>query len=413
MSEIDLNAAVRKNTQSRLKLSALLERITNEARPAQSSQAMDVIITPTEVNGKHGTGVLIDRLFADSADILSIRSRNVYDGEQQFGAIEMCLSHPEGSRLQAFYNVMRVLNGIKPRRILCIPYYPDDAMTALAIKELFNIPLCTWVMDVQSDSGLGIPDALMTELLAKSALRLAISQELQCAYEQKYGLPLHFLPPVVPDALLSTVAQAPTVDAATGVIIGNIWSEKWLELLRSTVRGTGTRVVWYWTGGSWHHRSQIDRAALELDGILLRTPIEKEAGLVEDLRTRPFAVVPSGTLDALDDNPAISRLSLPSRIAFILATSNTPLIVLGSEETAAARFVRRHKIGTVSAYDPASFRAAVEQVSRPAAQKSLRENAARLAPALAAAGTAEWIWQSLAAGGPFNERFAGFVAPLT
>ncbi|MBW4696321.1 MAG: hypothetical protein KME03_00230 [Aphanocapsa lilacina HA4352-LM1] len=396
------------NAEARLKLTSLLERVTAEPPKAHGS-AMDVIITPNEVNSRHGTGVLIDRLFGHCPDVLSIRSRNIYGGEQRFGAVDLCLSHPEGTRLQAFYNVMRVLAGIEPRRILCVPYYIEDVMTALAIKELFDVPLAVWVMDDQNISVQTIPDGLMGELLRKSGLRLAISPELQRAYQAKYDLPMHFVPPVVPDALLSREARLPAPDSAEariGAIIGNIWSDRWLAMLRQTVRSTGIQVHWYWTGGSWLDREQTDRATLKRDGILLKPPIPTEAALVDDLRGRMFTVVPSGTLDAFDDNPAISRLSLPSRIVFILATTNTPIIVLGSPETAAARFVTQCGIGVVSAYEPASFRRAVERVTEPATQRSLRENAARLAPAFAARGTDEWIWGSLAVGRPSDDRFA-------
>lgn len=410
MSQTDLQQLVRDNAHARLNLASVLERVSIEAPLAQGAP-LDVIITPNEVNGRHGTGVLVKRLFGHCPDILAIRSRNIYGADQQFGKVAFCLPHPTASRQQSFFSVMRALDGLAPRRILCIPYYYDDVMTALAVKELFNVPLCTWIMDDQNISVQVISDELMGELLAKSSLRLAISPELQRAYQDKYDLPLHFLPPVVPDALLSTSAQVPpesTFTAPVGLIIGNIWSDRWLELLRRTVRGTSIQVCWYWTGGSWLDRRLTERAALEEDGILLRTPIETEEGLVADLRTRPFTVVPSGTLDAADDNPAISRLSLPSRIVFNLATSNTPIIILGSEQTAAARFVRRYGVGTVSSYEPESFKQAVAFVCEPANRRTLRENAARLAASLAASGTAEWIWRSLAAGAPCDDRFNRF-----
>jgi hypothetical protein len=62
---------------------------------------------------------------------------------------------------------------------------------------------------------------------------------------------------------------------------------------------------------------------------------------VEALKKYAYVVVPSCTLDLRDDNLATSWLSLPSRIPFVLATVNIPILVLGNSSTAAARFVEK------------------------------------------------------------------------
>ena len=69
------------------------------------------------------------------------------------------------------------------------------------------------------------------------------------------------------------------------------------------------------------------------------------------LRQTPFVVLPSGTLDGFDDRRFIAQLSFPSRIPYILATSHSPILVLGSPATAAAHVVRRLGIGLSALYD--------------------------------------------------------------
>jgi len=73
--------------------------------------------------------------------------------------------------------------------------------------------------------------------------------------------------------------------------------------------------------------------------------------------------------------------------------------------------VLRHRIGRVAPYAREGIAAAVEALLRPEAQRAHREAAARLAPALSSEGMAEWIWRSLAAGGPIDGRF-GPIDPV-
>ena len=361
----------------------------------------DVVITHIEVNSKHGTGVFVSRLFAGRTNIFSIRSRNLYDGEHHFGEMTACLSYEGMSRLEMFASMINELNGTTVRRILCIPYYPDDVRSALMVQELFRVPLCTYIMDDQNIYSNGISDELMSELLQKSSLRLAISHEIQNVYSQKFGLKFALLPPGVPGALLSRLPHLPTeesYDNRKGVMIGNIWGSTWLKLLRSTIQGTGLQIVWYCNGGSKCSWLDLEPQALAQDGIALCAPIEEEDELVAQLRRYSFAVVPSGTLDERDDNLAIAHLSLPSRIPFILATSNTPIIVLGSAKTAAARFVERFKIGVVCDYDTTCYQQAVEYVTSAEVQYSMRQNAANLADCFVADNMVDWIWESLEKG---------------
>ena len=367
----------------------------------------DAVVTHIEVNDKHGVGVLIRRLFRGRANVISVRSRNHYGGEQDFGDLDLCISHENTSRDAVFLNVLDALKRSTVARVLCVPYYPDDVRNALALSEVCGAPLGTYLMDDQNICADGIPDELMRELLAKSSLRLAISPELAICYELKYGCKLWLMPPVVTAGhILSEIREPEAVRSArtSGVIVGNIWGQRWLDLLRETVRDSGVTLRWH----SNNYFRFLSGAGDELarDSIIVpEGPPLPDEELIEVLRQAPFVVVPSGTLDETDDRRFIARLSLPSRIPFVMAVSHTPFIVLGDKRTGAARFVEDLRIGTVCPYDRKAFREAVDHVTQPDVNLSMRRNALAVAPRYSDDGAAEWIWQSLARGEPLDRRY--------
>ncbi|BDA75741.1 hypothetical protein CAL7716_099070 [Calothrix sp. PCC 7716] len=409
----DLNNTFALQAQLREQLLSLIS-YNYVPRSDNYSQTFDVIITCNEVNERHGTGVLLRRIFKDSPNIFSIRSCNHYEGEHDFGEESACLPQVMLSKADIFAYVLQTFEYQNVRRILCIPYYPSDVLVAIAIKELFNIPLCTYIMDDQNICSNGIPDSLMRELLDKSSLRLAISPEMRQAYEGKYRLKFWVLPPVVSNQLLQLQVSESALareHKISGILVGNIWDQSWLDLLRESVRGSGVKLDWYCNNASNCQWLSFDINELEQDGIFLHNPLP-EVELVPLLRKCSFAVIPSGTLDANDDRRFIAELSLPSRIPFIFATSNTPIIVLGNKKTAVARFVERFQIGTVAEYSSSSFGEAVNYVTNSDNQFLMRQNAATLAENFGVEGIAEWIWQSLERGEPADMKFEKLMPPL-
>ena len=395
----DQAGEVVRNVELRRKLAGLIaERKRKKIFPA------DVIITHNEVNEKHGVGVLTRKIFAKHPNIISVRSQNHFDGEQQFGETRLLLSYSNRSRPDVFRRVAEEFEGRQIRRIVCIPFYTDDVLSAIALKEIFRVPLCTYVMDDQNVYSDSIPDHLLDELLAKSALRLAISGEMRAAYEGKYGHKFWLLPPVVSRHLIEVKPGQPKgfYPRNRGIIVGNIWGQRWLELLRKTIKDSGIEVDWYCNSDfSWH---SFDRDKLAREGINAHSALPEEE-LAPLLRKYSFVVLPSGTLDETDDRRAIAQLSLPSKVPFILATSNTPIVVVGNKKTAAARFVMRCQIGTVAEYETGSFSRAVSHVTSPEIQSAMRQRAAAMAGAFSVEGIADWLWQSLKQGRPCDERF--------
>jgi FkbM family methyltransferase len=372
--------------------------------PRNALRNADAIITTNEVSDRHGTGVILRRIFGHSPAILSIRSTNLYP-DHSLGQAQLCFGHEGLSRSESFAQVLSALNGCTIRRILCVPFLPDELITAVVLKELFDAPLCIFLMDDNNVHARGITDDLMREALAKASLRLAISPELRDAYEQKYCLKFWVVPPVVDEHAVEGTAGlqvAPGGDGRVGVLIGSLWSRTWLERLRKTVREAGVQIHWY--GNARAPWLNVTSEELRQDGII-DCGFVPETELTKKLQQYLYAIVPSGTLDSSDDRPEIARLSLPTRLPYLLAVCNMPVVVIGNPNTAAARFLDRFHIGKVVPYDAARLWDAVGEICQPNQQRSFRACAAARAPLFSAKGLDEWIWQSLERGEPFDERF--------
>jgi FkbM family methyltransferase len=394
------------NERLRQQLAALAVATNQPARRSgETASQVDVVVTPNEMNDKHGTGALVRRIFEGCSHILSIRARNDYEGEHDFGDTAICLPQAGYSRWEAFQNVLAALRGKVVRRVICIPYVADDLVTSIAIKELFGVPLCTYIMDDQNICSQRIPDELMREFLAKCSLRLTTHAEMRNAYESKYGLKFWLLPQLIPGRLVQGTPKVPAGEeyaSRTGALVGSIWSERWFNLLKDTIKGSGYQLHWFGNNNSPYlqtPRTELEEACINPFGII---PEDRLALL---LRTYPYAVVPTGTPDDKGDALALGRLSLPGRIFFILATSNTPIIVLGHEESPAARFIKRFQIGVTSTYCAEGFRRAVEHVTDPRNQLVMRQKAAALAACLSADGIGEWFFRSMELGEPYDLRF--------
>lgn len=364
----------------------------------------NAIITVSEVTDRHGTGVILSRIFGESRNILSIRSGNHY-GEHSLGAAEVCVSQQGFNQRQSLARMSYALNGSTICRVLCVPYLADELISALVLKEMFGAPLCTYVMDDNNVYSHGIPDELMREALSKSTLRLAISPEMREEYERKYGLKFWILPPVVrAEAVPATLemSRGGHFETRTAVMVGSLWSRQWLQQFRQTVRQARVEVHWY--GNAQFSHLGVTPEELRQDGIVY-CGFLPEAELTVRVKAYPYALIPSGTLDEQDDRPGIARLSLPTRLPHLLALTHTPMIVLGNSQTAAARFLERFGVGLVAPYDGVRLRQVVDQICRPEQQLAFRRRAAGHSALFSAKGLAEWVWQSLAQGRPCDERF--------
>ncbi|QHV01842.1 beta-1,6-galactofuranosyltransferase [Synechocystis sp. CACIAM 05] len=386
-------------------------RFEAQQKPAKITNA-SVIITPNEVTYRHGTGALIKRVFSNDAQIISVRSDNHYGGEHSFGLESYYLPQRGWSRKQVFTNIAHIFADHEVSRIFCVPYYSEDVLTAIAIKELFGVPMGIWIMDDQNIRANNIPDALMEEFLQKADVRFATHPELRDAYENKFGLKFWILPAVVPQDLIKTEIFQPLEENCQqqrGALLGSIWSQRWFADLCHSVKEAGVQLDWY--GNSKYYWLTESEQELQGKGIYPQG-LFPEDKLVEKLKEYPFVVVPTGTMDERDDQPQLSQLSLPGRILFALATSNTPVILMGSEKTSAASFIKRFQIGVVCDYTPESFGTAVAEVLDPQRQRVIRENAVAAAEKFSDRNIDTWIWDSLAEGQAVDARFEAQTAKI-
>jgi hypothetical protein len=388
---------------SGLGLDGRLDVITAPNALPDGRAPIDVVVSLGEINDEHGTGPLVKRVFKGRRGIFSIRSQDhwrIHD----FGDWHVRLSPKRPTREECFREVLRVLAGRNIRTITCVPFSTTEIFTSIAIHEIFGAKLCIWIMDDQNVAVNGIPDPIMRECLERCSLRLFTHPELRFAYEQKYGLPGYILPAVVPSHLIVEEPLAPAYDhsARKGALLGSFWDQSWFDRLCSVLEQCGSQIDWYGQNSSpWLKFPPEDmaRAGIRPFGII------PEDRLAKELRKYPFVIVPVGALDEKETNKGVASLSLPGRILFAAATSHTPILVVGSEQTCGARFVTHFGIGVVVPYDASDVSAAMDRLSQPDVQFAARHCAAAIAPSFSDRGIVDWLATSVEQGSPADDRF--------
>lgn len=356
-----------------------------------------LIITAAEINDCHGTGVLLRRIFKDDPDFIHVWGFNLYGGETSG---KQRIFMPPGSLAHA--DLPALLQGSTIKRILAVPYHRSDVENTLALHELTGAPMCVWLMDHNlGDDPLEIPGEMMKQLLDRAQVRLGISPEFCTLYAGLFGHEIHFAPPVVEHARgqfqpLELKAASPPA----GVLLGNVWSVRWLAKLAEAIAEAGLPFAAYGHNSPQWVKHEALSAHVNMRGFL------PEDELMHSLRSHPFAVVPTGTLDEDDDIQEIARYSLPSRTLYLSAVGNLPIIVIGHEDSGVARFVKRYGLGLVVPYDGAALRRAVEQICLPEEQLKFRQRAAQMASSFACDDMLHWLWQSLESGRPADDRWS-------
>ena len=361
-----------------------------------------LIITHAEICNRHGTGALLSKIFERDQALLVFYSRNYFD-HQCLGAVTHHLPHPECELEVIEQKVGAHLDGHEVKRIFCVPFYPDEALSAIAAQKLIRVPLVTYIMDDQNLFAQGIADPLMKQLLESSSMRFAISETLRAGYEQKFGKPFWIIPPVNGKRFFAPPGfRAPNNEPPRGVMIGNIWSLEILQQLRELIKVSGLTIEWY--GNAGKPFIQLEPAELANEGIILHQNLADDL-LVRELRRFDYAIVPSGTLDGTLEHDWLFRASLPSRLIYTLTTAHLPVVVLGDPETAAGKFVTKLELGVASPYRRNEFREAVAEVTNAKTAARIRRKAARLAPTFASEPISDWVWRSVQLGKPLDDRY--------
>jgi glycosyltransferase involved in cell wall biosynthesis len=363
-------------------------------------QDASAIVTALEVNSAHGTGILLKRIFKNDVDFVHVRCTDFYkDGSE--GALRLCV--PYGANAEKI--LPSILGQSSIERILVVPWHQQDVLNALALKKLHGAKMCVWVMDHNIGEAPGnVSEANMRKLAAEADLLLAISTELAEYYTALFRRPFYFAPPVVDEALAQTEAlPAPRQMngcSKRGALVGNVWSARWLEFLMRAFQTTHLNIDAF----GFNAPPQIDASSLE-KLVTIRGHVP-EAELISSLRKSSYAIVPGGTLDEHDDLLTVSQFSLPSRVVYLAAVGNTPIVYLGSEKTAAAQFIKRYDLGVVCPYSSGELQGAVDWICHPEQQKRFRRAAARAASWLCMDNMAGWIWSSTAKGQPIDNRWS-------
>jgi hypothetical protein len=397
-----VETALERNHRLRAQLGALVAWRSDYAKQVD----IDVVITTNEINDRHGTGVLVKRILQGRPNLFSIRFQDDW-GDHDFGDWNIRLPKAGLNRSESFRNVLRLLHGHRVRQVLCVPFLVEELMTSIAIQGVFGARLCGYVMDDQNVATDRIPDALMREFLEKCSLRLATHPELRIAYEHKYGMPFFVLPAVAPDALIPKNVLQPVLDLGRGALLGSFWDQSWFDRLCAALEPSGRQIDWF-----GNHRSpfvefsqeNLMRARIHPFGVI------SEERLAVELRGYPFIIVPTGSFDAAETNHSVASLSLPGRIPFAAAVSQTPILVVGSPKTCAARFVKHFGIGETVPYDGVKIRAAMDRLSDGRIQSEMRSNAGRIGPAFSDRGIRDWLEASIREGCPADARFEQIFA---
>lgn len=367
-------------------------------------QPVDLVIAPNEISMAHGTGVLLTRMLDDAGAFVTIRSFNHWGGKQAVSPVADILlptlgeHQPKRSLIADF--VTEALRQFEVRRILSVPYFHEDVLATLVAKAATGAPLATYIMDDHTIFHPAIPHKDMAELLQASDARFAISPEMRTAYQNTFRQKFLVQPPVVGDKFVRMQPSKPsntsggTIDA---VMIGNIWHQNWLTKLWGAFRGTPLKVTWF-ASNEEHHWLTIPDEALTSGQFVIK-PGVSTADMIAAVEQAALAIVPSGTSDETGHQFAIAKLSLPSRMPFIVAATGTPILVLGDEDSGAARFVKRFGVGAVSGYDSIQVGKTAADLAKRERQEEIRERAFEVGKIFRASGTYDLLAKTAEAGG--------------
>lgn len=374
---------------------AILER-------RKANEPITIVVTHNEINDAHGTGVLVRRLFGKLDSVLTIRPWSSFDNKDLIGFANIWLGNMMLTDQQLYRLFSILMAGQKVRCVVAVPYNDLDLRVALRLSEVLSSPLALYIMDDCNVVARCIGDRTMDKAVQTAAIRFVISTEMRQAYEGKFGEKFFVLPPLVPPELLCSSKHS-AAPSERGLIVGNIWAQEWLDELVKLLEQCGLAVDWICNTSNprW---LKFDRDDLAKRGLHIVAPMP-EAELVRRIRSSPFCILPtdSGTRDP--SARAIALLSLPSRVALIVAAGNVPILVVGEKDTAAVRFVHRFGVGLGVPYDSLALKRAIETVLDPIARAAMRANARRISQAFSSEDIEHWFFSSLAAGQAVDDRF--------
>ena len=389
----------------RCSLMQLRERLISTTARSEIRVQMDsgrkhskIIISSSEINDRHGTGVLLGRIF-DPAQVVSLISRRDHQVDGKY--VQILIPDPLFHRESAKEILAAIFRELPVDEVLVIPHFSDEVRTALLIREISNVPIMTWIMDDSSLEEARIARDLLSKLCALSSIRFVISPAMAVAYEKAFGLGFHVLPPTVSRREIEQFSVSSSardeILQSRAVMLGNMWNRQWLDGLAAVLQAANWSLDWFGSSADWRKDS--------LPPCIVPKGFLDECDLRGTLKQYPFAILATGTGDELDAMRSLTLWSLPSRLVFLFAACQIPVLVIGSSESCAAQLVGELGLGTHCAYDVERFRAAVAKLSEPAFHRACCERCRSVADSFCSDGLADWIWESGKSGSPMDMRF--------
>ena len=355
--------------------------------PEISAKPRSLVVSSSENCHRHGVGVLVARYFGADFETITLRSSTCYDGVEEAGGVHLCIPYTGRVPAELRTRIARLLAPYQVVRIMCIPHRSIECDYAIAAQDATSARLCTFVMDDRNILvAAETDDVQMDDLFRRSSLRLVISSEMQMAYTIKYNYDFDVLPPTVSNRAARRVnVWNPKARPSTHVaLVGNIWTlGQFLQLVKFMARSNLT-VDWY---------GPIPPYDLTGTGICAKGSVPEQV-LADTLVDYPLVLVPSGMLDGTEDNEWLTRLSLPSRLVFLLQ-AGIPMLVLGSEKTCASRYVLDLGLGRTMSYNHPQPLQVIAEMCKPAARAQYAKNAAQAGDAFVMPDSGQWIWDSL------------------
>jgi hypothetical protein len=174
-----------RQAELRAQLSSTLASLNTPSPLAE----FDFLVSPGEVNERHGTAIVLKYIFSSGTGIISIRSRDLYDGRQHFGDRAVRISTtPDRSQVAAPSKLYAF-----GRPVLSVPYFRDECC-----QPSTNLPGASRYVSDGRPEHLCLGHLMMKRELLEVSNQVRHLRELCDVYEEKYGLPFYLLPPVVP-----------------------------------------------------------------------------------------------------------------------------------------------------------------------------------------------------------------------
>jgi hypothetical protein len=328
-----------------------------------------VVITAVEPNAQHGTGNFLREVCGQTqnARFISFRGLSIYNNICDIPGDHFPI--PKEGKL-SFMQLIK-LKLLAPSTILCMPFYENTVKFALYLQKHTNAKLFTYFLDDQNLINKCISDQSLKALLLESDKTYAISDELSKAYRKKFSIECTTLHPKVVSPgkyFLNTARIQKKVSCA---IVGNIWTNSRLMQIANLVEEANLQVSWFGLGpdAPWLN---IDKDLLQKKGIKFAGYLPQN-DLFKQISKMSFIILPSGDLDKKDKNKAFSKYSMPSRLFFCGAHTNTPFLVLGHKNTALAKFIRKNKFGVSAEAKKKAFQQAIRLLQNRQVRKTIMQ----------------------------------------